>query len=175
LDKPGRKRAKPAKGGAGSGGEKSGHSFTRSPLLVETPPPTRRRAEGRSPGIRQYRTFIFLVRHIIYTDRFFPSFWECPSAVFATLLLIRWTDRTMRSQIEPMKKVAQMLRAHRYLLLNGFWARGVISNAAVEGLNNKANLTARKAYGFRTYKWMEIALYHTLGALPEPQAAHKFC
>jgi transposase len=105
----------------------------------------------------------------------FTFFWECPSAVFAALFLIRWTGRAMRSQIEPMKKVAQMLRAHRYLLLNWFWARGVISNAAVEGLNNKANLTARKAYGFRTYKWMEIALYHTLGALPEPQPAHKYC
>ena len=46
---------------------------------------------------------------------------------------------------------------------------------AVEGLNNKAKLTTKKAYGFRTYRCLEIALYHTLGHLPEPEAVHRFC
>jgi hypothetical protein len=44
----------------------------------------------------------------------------------------------------------------------------------VEGLNNKAKLTMRKAYGFRTFRITEIALYHALGKLPEPHAAHRF-
>ncbi|MCX7037857.1 MAG: transposase, partial [Spirochaetes bacterium] len=44
-----------------------------------------------------------------------------------------------------------------------------------EGLNNKEKLVTRKAYGFRTFKAIEIALYHTLGALPEPQLTHRFC
>ncbi len=44
-----------------------------------------------------------------------------------------------------------------------------ICESSVEGLNNKAKLTMRKAYGFRTYKAIEIALYHTLGELPEPE------
>ncbi|HSW30256.1 MAG TPA: transposase, partial [Longimicrobiales bacterium] len=43
------------------------------------------------------------------------------------------------------------------------------------GLNNKLKVTTRKAYGFRTFKAMEIALYHTLGALPEPESTHRFC
>ena len=38
----------------------------------------------------------------------------------------------------------------------------------------KTNLTTRKAYGFRTYYAAEIALYHTLGALPEKEVAHEF-
>ncbi|HSW30660.1 MAG TPA: ISL3 family transposase, partial [Longimicrobiales bacterium] len=42
-------------------------------------------------------------------------------------------------------------------------------------LNNKLKVTTRKAYGFRTFKAMEIALYHTLGALPEPESTHRFC
>jgi hypothetical protein len=46
---------------------------------------------------------------------------------------------------------------------------------AVEGLNNKAKLTTRKAYGFRSYRCIEIALYHTLGDLPEPIVTHRFC
>ncbi len=67
-----------------------------------------------------------------------------------------------------------MLRQHRQLLLNWFRAKGQLSSGVVEGFNNKAKLTIRKAYGFRTYHAAEIALYHTLGALPEPDVAHKF-
>jgi transposase len=74
-----------------------------------------------------------------------------------------------------MKKVARMLRAHRELLLNWFRAKKQISSGAVEGFNNKAKLTTRKAYGFRTFRAEEVALYHTLGALPEPQSTHRFC
>jgi transposase len=81
----------------------------------------------------------------------------------------------MRSRIEPMKKVAQMLRSHRPLLLNWFRARKTISSGVMEGLNNKLKLTTRKSYGFRTFTAIEIALYHTLGALPEPEWTHKFC
>lgn len=68
-----------------------------------------------------------------------------------------------------------MLRAHRPLLLNWFRAKGQLSSGIVEGFNTKAKLTARKSFGFRTYHAMEIALYHALGALPEPESAHRFC
>jgi hypothetical protein len=44
----------------------------------------------------------------------------------------------------------------------------------VEGFNAKAKLTTRKAYGFRTYHGLEVALYHALGALPEPKFTHRF-
>ena len=41
--------------------------------------------------------------------------------------------------------------------------------------NNKIKLTIRKAYGYRQLKVAEIALYHALGHLPEPEVAHRFC
>ncbi len=81
----------------------------------------------------------------------------------------------MRSKLVPMKKVARMLRSHRALLLNWFRAKGKIALGAVEGLNNKAKVTTRKAYGYRSFEVMKIALYHTLGNLPEPKGTHKFC
>ena len=68
-----------------------------------------------------------------------------------------------------------MLRGHRTLLLNWFRAKGQLSGGVVEGLNTKVKLTTRKAFGFRTYHAVEIALYHTLGDLPEPNFAHRFC
>ncbi len=67
-----------------------------------------------------------------------------------------------------MKKVARMLRAHEELLMNRFRAKGEISSGAVEGLNNKIRVVTRRSYGLRTYRAMEVALYHTLGRLPEP-------
>ena len=49
------------------------------------------------------------------------------------------------------------------------------SSAVVDGVNNKAKLTTRKAFGCRTYHAMEITLYHALGALPEPEFTHRSC
>ncbi len=45
----------------------------------------------------------------------------------------------------------------------------------MEGLNYRIKLTIRKAYGYKTLAVAEIARYHTLGGLPEPQLAHEFC
>jgi len=77
----------------------------------------------------------------------------------------------MRSRIEPMKKIARSLRQHRELILNYFRAKKLFSTGVVEGLNNKAKVTMRKSYGFRTF-W--ILLYHSLGKLPEPESTHEF-
>jgi len=104
----------------------------------------------------------------------FQRFWEYSYPGCAAKFLDQWCTRTMRSKIEPMKKVAKTLRRHRELILNWFRAEGAISAGIVEGLNNKAKLTMRKAYGFRTAKAIEIALYHQLGALPEPEFTHEF-
>ena len=105
----------------------------------------------------------------------FQYFWTYVSPTWAGRFLDRWCTKVLRSRIEPMQKVARMLRTHRPLLLNWFRAKGTLSAAVVEGFNNKARVTTRTAYGFRTYRGMEIALYHTLGALPEPEVPHTFC
>lgn len=105
----------------------------------------------------------------------FQRFWEYVSPYWAGRFLDAWCTRTMRSKLEPMKKVVGSLRAHRDLILNWFHARGTISSGTVEGLNNNAKLTTRKSYGFRTFEAAQTALYHTLGDLPEPEFTHEFC
>ena len=105
----------------------------------------------------------------------FQFFWDYNDTFWARQFLGRWCSKVMRSRLEPMKKVAKSLREHTPLIMNWFKARGVISLGAVEGLNNKEKLIVRKAYGYRTYEAAEIALYHTMGALPEPVRAHRFC
>jgi transposase len=105
----------------------------------------------------------------------FQRFWEYQRVDFAGKFLDNWVTRAMQTDLEPMKKVAKMLKNHKPLILNWFRAKGELSCGAVEGLNLKAKLTMRKAFGFRTIKCLEIALYHELGKLPEPDFNHRFC
>lgn len=155
------------------------------------------RAQGKKPVLSKMR-WVFLKRpdhltqgqHLALVDilRFnlrtirayllredFDFFWGYVSPTWAGRFLDRWCTRALRSRLEPMKKVARMLRAHRHLLLNWFRARGLISGGAVEGFNGKAKLITRRAFGFRTQRALEVALYHSLGRLPEPDFTHRFC
>ncbi len=105
----------------------------------------------------------------------FQTLWEYTSYHWAGVFLDAWLKRAMRSRLAPIKKVARSTRAHQKLILNWFAARKEFSSGIVEGLNYRIKLTIRKAYGFRTLEAAEIALYHTLGRLPEPKLAHEFC
>ena len=98
----------------------------------------------------------------------FQQFWTYSSPVWAGKFLDFWCHQVMRSRIEPMKKFARTLREHRELLLNYFRARKEFSSGVVEGLNNKAKVVMRRSYGFRTFRVLELALYHSLAKLPEP-------
>jgi transposase len=105
----------------------------------------------------------------------FQRFWGYSSPAWAGKFLDQWCTRTMRSRLNPMKKVARMLRSHRPLLLNWFKAKGQIALGCVEGFNNKAKVVTKRAYGFRSYDHLKIALYHSLGDLPMPERTHKYC
>ena len=105
----------------------------------------------------------------------FQQFWTYKSPAWADKFLENWATRTMKSKLETMKKVAKMLRSHKELILNWFRADGQLSSGPVEGLNNKAKLAIKKAYGFKSLKYLKIALYHQLGGLVEPPLTHGFC
>ena len=141
-------------------------------LLLKRPENLSEKQEPRLAELLHYN--LRTVRAYLLKEDF-QFFWEYKSPYWAGQFLDRWCMRTMRSRLVPMKKVARSLRDHRELLLNWFRAKGAISAGVVEGFNNKAKLTMRKAYGFRTYNAMEVALYHTLGNLPEPKFTHRFC
>jgi len=80
--------------------------------------------------------------------------------------ILRYNLKTVRAYL--LKEVFQQL------ILNYFRAKKMISSGTVEGLNNKAKVTMRKSYGFRTFRVLELALYHSLGKLPEPESTHDF-
>jgi transposase len=141
-------------------------------LLLKRPENLTEKQEPRLAELLRYN--LRSVRAYLLKEDF-QFFWGYRSPYWAGRFLDRWCTRTLRSRLEPMKRVARTLRGHRKLLLNWFRAKGSISGGAVEGFNNKAKLTMRKAYGFRTYRALEVALYHALAALPEPETTHRFC
>jgi len=140
-------------------------------LLLKRPENLTSNQETRLADLVQYN--LRSIRSYLLKEEF-QLFWSYISPYWAGQFLDKWCTKTMRSRIEPMKKVARRLRKHRPLLLNWFRAKGQFSSGIVEGFNNKAKLTTRKAYGFKTYNAAEIALYHALGALPVPKTTHVF-
>ncbi len=156
----------------------------------------RMRSEGRAPVLRKSRWLLLkreknladeqrfrlrdLLRYNLKTVRAyllketFQQLWDYNSPSWAGKFLDEWCRQTMRSRIEPMKKIARSLRQHRELILNYFRAQKLLSSGVVEGLNNNAKVTMRKSYGFRTFRVLELALYHSLGNLPEPKTTHDF-
>jgi transposase len=140
-------------------------------LLLKRPANQTSKQAAKLKEILQYN--LKSVRsHLMKED--FQQFWEYTSPTWAGKFLDQWCTRAMRSRIDPMKKVARMLRSKRDLILNWFVAEGRLSSGIVEGFNNKLKLITRKSYGFRTQKAYETALYHNLGALPERQFTHEF-
>jgi transposase len=105
----------------------------------------------------------------------FQVFWEYNSPYWAERYLKLWCNRTMRSKLDPMKKFVKMVRRHQPLMMNWFKAKKAYSSGTVEGLNRRINLVTRRAYGYRSYDVLKMALFHTMGALPEPPMTHRFC
>ena len=43
------------------------------------------------------------------------------------------------------------------------------------GFEKPAEVNSEKACGFRIFRPAEVALYRSLGELPEPECTHRFC
>jgi transposase len=104
----------------------------------------------------------------------FQLLWGYVSPPWAGKFLDRWCTKVLRSRIDRFKPIARAVWKNRELIVSWFRARGTISAGAVQGLNNKPILTTRKAHGYRSFKVIEIALYHALGHSPQPGFTHRF-
>ena len=61
----------------------------------------------------------------------------------------------------------QPLRKHPSLVLNCFRSAQVSSSGAVEDMRGKARVVVAKAYGFRSYKFCELAPCQALADWPQ--------
>ena len=69
----------------------------------------------------------------------------------------------MRSQLEPVKKVARMCKRHLENLLTFFVHR--LANGPIEGLNNKIQGLIKKAYDYRNKARFKADIFFHLGGL----------
>ena len=131
---------------------------------------SRMKREGRAPVLRKSRWLLLrrsenlatdqqfrlrdLLRYNLKTVRAyllkeaFQQLWEYSSPAWAGKFLDEWCRQTMRSRIEPMKKIARSLRNHRELILNYFRAQKLLSSGVVEGLKQQGQSNDEKILRF---------------------------
>ena len=105
----------------------------------------------------------------------FQAFWQYTHPAWAKKFLSAWCDEVEASELKPMHKFVGTVKRHQELMMNWFKAKKMYSSGSVEGLNRKFNLVTRKSYGFKSFEVLKIALFHTMGGLPEPKMTHRFC
>jgi len=93
----------------------------------------------------------------------FRPFWDYHSKGWAKRYFEKWYSWAIRCRLEPIKKVARMLKAHKNGLLNYFDHR--ISNAVAEGLNSKIQTVKSNARGYRSFEGFRTSILFHCGKL----------
>ena len=99
--------------------------------------------------------------------------WETRDRDQARAIFDGWYSWAVRSRLEPMKRVARMLKAHLEGVLNAV-EKGV-TNARLEGINSVIQWLKKSARGYRNRDRFRNAIYFHLGGLdlyPDSLAFH---
>ena len=78
-------------------------------------------------------------------------------------MLRQWCTNVMRSKVEPMKAVAQMIRKHLEGIVT--WARTRMTNGFLEALNGLFQAAKRKARGYRRLSTIRTVIFLIAGKL----------
>ena len=88
--------------------------------------------------------------------------WKCSTEKEGQVFFEEWYSWAIRSRLEPVKKVARMMKRHLPNIVSYFKHR--ITNAALEGINNKIQSLIKKAYGYRNKdRFKNDILFHCGG------------
>ena len=85
------------------------------------------------------------------------------SGATAAAIFDAWYSWAIRSRLEPIKRVARMLKRHLDGVLNAIVSR--VTNARLEGINTVIQSLKRSARGFRSRDRFRTAIYFHLGGL----------
>ena len=89
--------------------------------------------------------------------------WRYRSRHWATNALKKWYSWAIRSRLEPIKKVARMVKRHEYGILNAILPR--VTNARSAGMSSRIQWIKYTARGFRNRERFRDAIYFHLGGL----------
>ena len=85
-------------------------------------------------------------------------FWMFKSQDKAEVFLYSWCQDAMDSEIGPLVRLGKTINKFKDQILNFFKHR--ITNAVVEGTNNKIKTLKRQAYGYLDMEYFKLRLYH---------------
>jgi len=89
--------------------------------------------------------------------------WDCDNLEQAQQWWKRWYFWATHSRLEPVKKVARMVKRHIDGVMNYFLHP--ITNAASEGLNSQIQLLKQQARGYRNFSNLRVAILFHCGGL----------
>lgn len=89
--------------------------------------------------------------------------WQRRGKKWARAALLAWYRWAIRSRLEPIKRVARMVKTHLEGVVNAIY-HGV-TNARAEGINAKIQWIKHTARGFRNRERFRTAIYFHLGGL----------
>jgi transposase len=113
--------------------------------------------------------FSALVRKTLKTARAWAlkelamEMWETRDRDTAREIFDAWYSWAIRSRLEPIKRVARMLKRHLRGILNAIGTG--VTNARLEGINTVIQGLKRTARGFRNRERFRNAIYFHLGGL----------
>ncbi len=88
--------------------------------------------------------------------------WRCSTEKEGRVFFAEWYSWAIRSRLEPVKKVARMMKRHLPNIVS--YCKHRITNAALEGINNKIQSLIKKAYGYRNKdRFKNDILFHCGG------------
>jgi transposase len=93
----------------------------------------------------------------------FRDFWASETVEEGKEFFRHWYGWAIRSRLEPIKRVAKSFKRHLDNILTYFTHR--ITNAALEGLNNRIAGLVKKAFGYRNRERFKTDILFHLGAL----------
>lgn len=126
---------------------------TRFPVLKL---PTSRTPEDRRVLEEQVRGNRTLYRAMLLKDDFMDLYCYQREG-WARRFLHGWLRRAMASKIEPIKKVARMIRSHLDGVLG--WVQWQISNGRLEGMNNRIRLLSHRSFGLHSAEALISLVY----------------
>ena len=132
---------------------------TRFPVLKS---PASRSAKDRRVLEEQVRANRQLYRAMLLKDDFMDLYTYRREG-WAKRFLEGWLRRAMYSKIEPIKKVARMIRSHLDGVLG--WVQWRISNGRLEGMNNRIRLLSHRSFGLHSAEALISLVYLCCGGI----------
>ena len=91
------------------------------------------------------------------------TLWNYTSRAWAIKAWKRWLSWTLRCRLEPVRKVALMIKEHLWGIINAIVLKA--DNGRAEGMNGKIQRLKSRAYGYRNRERFKTEIYFHCGGL----------